>query len=226
MPALNPGLLNQLDGMAAEIVELIKPPTGPSVKFYCGPHMEVAFEDASAVRGWEQLRRGRVIASNDECKYLFGLQVSKPFFGDWVREVPGGEQDREWITQLARAVQDVGEGRQVRPIDASFCLASGRRVQPRICAVRRRRTDQSVESIDILFNDAEPPPATISMKPELAALAITLEYAVRFRYQLLEQFAGRKLELKDVVDFQTRRTALLRRRCSTDASRTSQRFGK
>ena len=71
--------------------------------------------------------------------------------------------------------------------------------------------DDGVESIDILFNDAEPPPATISMKPNLAALAITLEYAVRFRYQLLEPFAGRKLELKDVVDFQSRRNALLGR---------------
>ena len=58
MPALNPDL-NQLDDKAAEIVELIKPPTGPGVKFCCGPHMEVAFEDASAVRGWEQLQRGQ-----------------------------------------------------------------------------------------------------------------------------------------------------------------------
>ena len=208
MPALNPDL-NQLDDKAAEIVELIQPPTGPGVKFCCGPHMEVAFEDASAVRGWEQLRRGRVIDSNKDCEQLFGLQVPKPFFGDWVREVSGGEQDREWIMQLARAVRAVGEGRQVPPIDACFRVPSGRRVQPRICAVRRRRTGQSVESIDILFNDAELPPATASMKPELAALAITLEYAVRYRYQLLEPFADRKLELKDVLDFQSRRTAIL-----------------
>ena len=46
------------------------------------------------------------------------------------------------------------------------------------------------------------------MKPELAALAITLEYVVRYRYQLLQPFADRKLELKDVEDFQNRRTAL------------------
>ena len=302
MPVLNPDL-NQLDDKAAEIVELIKPPTGPGVKFCCGPHMEVAFEDASAVRGWEQLQRGRVIDSNKNCEQLFGLQVPKPFFGDWVREVPGefdlrlmswgdgsgvptsdknlvivgtdnnsllhirifdanGERvtdtdetklpstqegaistlkqqlpglqshelsgdektnvitevtsivrqilPEEWITQLARAVQHVGEGREVRPIDASFRLASGRRVQPRICAIRRRRTDPRVESIDILFNDAELPPPAISMKPELAALAITLQFAVRFRYQLLEPFVDRKLEYKDILDFQTRRTAILR----------------
>ena len=126
----------------------------------------------------------------------------------------------------SRAVQDVAAGHVARPIDASFCLASGHRVQPRIFAVRRRKRDQRVESIDILFNDAELPPATTTMKPELAALSITLEYAVRFRYQLLEPFADRQLEPKDVLDFQNRRTALFDRRCSTDASRTCQRFGK
>ena len=210
LPPLNPGL-NQLDDKATEIVALIKSPTGPSVKLCCGPHMEVTFEDASAVTGWEQLERGSVIASNEDCRRLFGLEVYKPLFGDWVREVLEGDQDREWITQLACAVQAIGEGRQVPPIDASFRLADGRRVRPRICAVRRRKMDQSVESIDILFFDAELPIVTVSMKPELAALAITLEYVVRYRHQLLEPFADRKLELKDVEDFQNRQTALFHR---------------
>ena len=52
-----------------------------------------------------------------------------------------------------------------------------------------------MKSIDILFNDAELPPVTTSMTPELAALSITLEFAVRFRYQLLEPFADRKPSL-------------------------------
>ena len=83
-----------------------------------------------------------------------------------------------------------------------------------------------MKSIHILFNDAELPPPTNSMKPDLAALAIALEYAVRYRYQLLEPFAGRKLGLKDAVDFQSRRQALLDSALSTDAWRTGQRFGK
>ena len=210
IPPLNPRL-EELDGKAMEIVELIKPPTSPGVKFCCGPHMEVAFENAFAVRGWDQLASGRVIDCNDDCKRLFGLQVPRPLFGDWFREVPGGEQDREWISLLASAVRAVGEGRQVPPIPASFCVAGGRRVQPKICAVRRLKTDQRVESVDILFNDAEPPPVTISMKPELAALSITLDFAVRFRYQLLEQFANRKLEPKDVLAFHRAVTALSQR---------------
>ena len=122
MPPLNPDL-KQLDDKAAEIVQLVKPLTGPSAKFSCVPHMEVRFEDASAVRGWEQLKRGIVIDSDEKCMQLFGLQIPRRLFGDWVGEVPEGEQDkdREWMTQLARAVRDVGEGRQVPPIDASFC---------------------------------------------------------------------------------------------------------
>jgi hypothetical protein len=67
---------------------------------------------------------------------------------------------------------------------------------------------KNVTAAHILFNDAEPPPVTTSMKPELAALSVTLDFAVRFRYQLLEQFADRKLEHKDVLLFQRAVTAL------------------
>ena len=203
---INSGLSNKLDSMAQEIVDQIKPP-GQSVKFCCGPHMGVDFADASAVRGWEQL--SVTADSNPECKLLFGLdpEVNKPSFGDWVRMLPEGE--REWITQLVDAVRAVGEGRVMRPINAPFCAPSGCRVQPRICAVRRSKTDRSVKGFDILFSKAEPPPPTATMPPELAALAITLDFAVRYRYQVLELFADRKLELGDVVDFQNHRLALL-----------------
>ena len=206
MPALNPGL-DELEEKAKEIVDLIKPPTDRGVRFCCGPHMEVAFEDASSIRSWEQLANGRVIVSNEDCKRLFGLDVHRELFGDWFREELGVEQDREWLTQLASAVQAAGEGRQVPSIHASFCVAGGRRVQPRICAITRR-ADQKLESVDILFNDAELPPVTTSMKPELAALSNTLDFAVRFRYQLLEQFENRKLENKDVLAFNRLATAL------------------
>ena len=82
-------------------MHLIRPP-GQSMRFCCGPHMEVGFVDASAVRGWEQLKSGSVIDSNEECRQLFdlALQVRKPLFGDWVGELPEGKQDREWITRL------------------------------------------------------------------------------------------------------------------------------
>jgi TIR domain len=208
LPPLNSDL-TELDAKAREIVDLIKPPTSPSIRFCCGPHMEVAFDDASAVKGWEQLARGRVIDSNEGCRNLFGLQIPGASFGDWIRELPEGEQEGEWIAQLACAVQAVGRGRRVPPIHASFCVASGQRAQPRICAVRRRKSDQRVESVDILFTDAEPLPVATCMKPDLGALSIMLEFAVRLRYQVLGQFAYRKLERQDVLAFQRATTALL-----------------
>lgn len=102
------------------------------------------------------------------------------------------------LEQLASAVRTVGKGLQVPPINASFCVG-GRLVQPRICAVTR--LDQQVMSVDILFNDAGLPRVTNAMKQDLAALAITLAYGVRFRYQILEQFAHRKLQPNDVSAF-------------------------
>ena len=200
MPPLNE-YLDQLDVKAREIVDLIKPPVSPGVRSCCGPHMEVAFEDASVVKGWEQLALGRVIESNEDCKRLFGLQVPRPSFGDWVNKVEGAGKDEGWVVELARAVQAAGEGRQVPAIRATFGLGDRRRVRPTVCAVRRRKSDQRVEAVDILFSETELPPETSLMRPELAALAITLQFAVRFRYQILEPYVGRKLVGKDVVAF-------------------------
>ena len=200
MPPLNPDL-DQLDVKAKEIVDLIKPPAIPSVRSCCGPHMEVAFDDASTVRGWEQLAVGRVIDWNEDCKRLFGLQVHKPSFGDWVKKVEGAGRDEGWVIELACAVQAAAEGNEVPAIRATFGLSDRRRVRPTICAVRRRKSDQRVEAVDILFSETALPPETSGMNPELACLAITLQFAVRLRYQLLEHYVGRKLEAKDVLTF-------------------------
>ena len=209
MPPVNE-YLDELESKAREIVDLIKPPAGPGVRSWCGAHMEVAFEDACAVRGWEELALGTVIDSNQECRRLFGLEVPRRLFGDWFAVIEGTERDVPWVRQLACAIRAAGEGRRVLPIAADFGLADGMRVRPAVCAVRRRKNDNSVEAVDILFNEAELKPVTSTMKPELAALSITLEFAVRFRYQILEQYAHRKLEGKDVLAFNKAMNALVR----------------
>ena len=199
MPPLNQ-YLDELDLKAGEIVGLIERPV-MGLKRCCGPHIEVAFEDASAVTGWEQLALGRVLESNDDSRRLFGLDLRPPLFGDWMRMVEGAGRNDGWVVDLARAVQAAGKGLQVPVVRATFGVADGRRVRPSICAVRRRKSDGKLEAVDILFNETDLPAETAHMKPELAALAITLQYAVRLRYQILERFAGRQLERKDVQAF-------------------------
>jgi len=209
MPPLNE-YLDHPDVKAREIVELIQPPVGPAERSWCGPHMEVAFEDASAVRGWEQLSLGHVIESNRDCMRLFRLDVTRRLFGDWVKAVAGAGQDEGWVMEFAGAVQAAGEGRQVPAIRATFGLDDQSRVRPQICALRRRKSDGRLEAVDILFNEIGLPPETTLMPPELAALAITLQYAVRFRYQVLEHYVGRELVGKDVLAFNRAVTTLMR----------------
>jgi hypothetical protein len=209
MPPLN-SKLSQLEEKAKMIVDLIQKPASQPVRSCCGPHMVVAFEDASAVTGWDQLALGRVIDSNEDCKRLFGLEVPKTWFGDWIAEVKGAKKDEGWIKELAKAVQAAGEGRQVPSIRSTFLVSDGRSMRPTICAVRRRRSDQRAEAVDILFSEAELPHDTSSMSPGLAALATTLQFSVRFRYQVLERYIGRKLDGKDVLAFYHAMIALQR----------------
>jgi len=199
MPPLN-RKLSQLEEKAKMIVDLIQP-ASPPVRYCCGPHMQVAFEDACAVTGWDQLARGRVKECNEHCMRLFGLQVPKPWFGDWLADVEGAKKDEGWVKELAKAVQAAGQGRQLPAIRATFLLGDGRRMRPTICAVWRREGDLRAEAVDILFSEAELAGDTSFLSPGLAALAITMQFCVRFRYQVLERYLGRNLERKDVMAF-------------------------
>lgn len=208
MPPLN-DRLRKLELKAKKIVDLIQEPS-LSVRSCCGPHMEVAFEDASAVRGWKQLARGRVVESNEDCKRLFGLQVAKPLFRDWVARVEGAGQDEGWVLELAKAVQAAGDGLQIPAIRATFVLGEGGRVRPTICAVRRRKSDQRALAVDIVFTEAENAHDTSTMPPGVAALAIMLQFSVGFRYQVLERYVGRKLEGKEIMAFNRAINELMR----------------
>lgn len=212
MPPLNEDLPD-LETKAKDIADLIQP---PSMKSCCGPHMQVRFDDASAVKGWEQLAAGTVIDSNEECRRVFGLSVTKPVLGDWFKKAQGAGKDEGWVLDLARAVQAVGDG-EVSPIRATIGLGQNRSVHPSICAVKRRKKDyRKVEAIDFLFHETELPPETVGMNPDLAALAITMQFAVRIRYQVLQRFLGRrKLASKDVSAF-SRAMDELRREAASD----------
>ncbi|MBU4263550.1 MAG: toll/interleukin-1 receptor domain-containing protein [Proteobacteria bacterium] len=201
MPPIN-SKLSDLRSKADQIVALIhQRPATSSVRFCCGPHMEVAFDDASEVTGWQQLHSGRVIDSNDDCKRLFNLLISPRLFGDWLKDVEGGRHEEGWVKELAEAVQHVGKGHHPPTISESFILEDGRRVKPRICAVRRRKGEDRVEAIDILFEEAAQPHETSLMSPELAVLATTLLFSMRFRYQILERYVDRKIEGRDILAF-------------------------
>ncbi len=201
MPAINDSL-EDLEGKAKEIVDLIKPPVGNASRSWTDPHMEVAFENAAAVSGWGQLAAGRVIDSNPDCLRLFNLEVSRHLLGDWLASVAGAGQDAGWVKELACAVQAVGSGNRVPCLNAVIHAGDGSCVRPQICSVTRRGSDPpKVESIDILFSKQELPPTTTTMNADLAVLSITLEFAVRFRYQILERFARRELDGKDVLAF-------------------------
>lgn len=200
LPPINPTLMNPED-KAREIVDLIQTPAQPGKKLCCGPHMEVVFENASRVTGWEELSLGSVVDSNKACLDLFGLEVSPERLGQWVGPKEGATGGRAWASELAEAVRAAAQGRTVPHVEGSFPLSNGRYVRPSICAVTRSQDDRALESVDILFAEVRSPFETGLMSPRLAALARTVEFSVRFRWEVLKHFSGRELEHKDVLAF-------------------------
>jgi hypothetical protein len=198
MPALNPALMD-LNDKAQEIVNLIQPP--PGVNICCGPHLMVAFEDASSVKGREQLFQGRVVDSNDACAKLFRRKGRTQLLGGWLKSLQENVQNDTCLEDLAQAVRAAGDGDEVPEIRTTLTLDEERFVRPTICPVKRRKSDETLEAVHILFNEVDPPPNTSYMNPELAALATTLKFAVRFRWEILVAYADRELKRADVQAF-------------------------
>jgi hypothetical protein len=170
--------------------------------------MEVRFGNAALVDSVEALRAGQVVESNQECLDLFGLHASRETLGEWFDELP--VTDQKWLQDLSAAVHAVGGGHKVRQIESSFTSVDGCNYQPRICAYRKREVDDVIESLDFMFTPVEESSYLAAMSPDLEALAICLDYAVRIRYQLLEPFMGRDLDQGDLQDFGRKYVSLLR----------------
>jgi hypothetical protein len=217
LPAVNPALKDKLPEMAQGIIDLIKPPM--EHRRCCGPHMRINFDEIKELDGWALLSSGIVKEANDDCKELFDvardLSVMPPELRRWFKDVDGVGQDRGWVAALAGAVRAVGqEKRRVPAINTVLPLPEGRYVQPRICAVTRRK-DGSLGTIDLLFLEAPSPKDNSYMSPEFSALATTMQFAVEFR-SILEKSANRRPGRENMKDFASALRAIEYRAATDD----------
>lgn len=200
LPPVNPSYAIELTGMAQKIVDLIKPPL--ERRRCCGPHMGIDFGPIKHLSGWALLASGKVMDANYECKELFDVDpsVKEHDLKFWLRDVEGVGRDEGWVVELADAVLAVGEEkRRVPALKTVLALPEGRFVQPKICAVTRRK-DGSLETVDFLFFDTPPPQDHSLMSPEFSALATIMEFTVEFR-SILEKSASQRVGRKNTKDF-------------------------
>jgi hypothetical protein len=203
MPPINKNL-KELKIKAKQIVALIQQPSGPCIQSCCAPHMVVMFQNAEEMTGWEQLSKAQVKEANTACKDLFGFDTSPDTLGDWIGKVDVNDEKEGWVAKLVQGIRAAMNGEKIPTnMETLTVRGSGRVVRPIICAVRRpRHAIKRLAAIDILFIETESLHGnTRLMNPELAALAITLHFAVRFRWEVLERYSGRELEARDVLSF-------------------------
>jgi TolB-like protein/Tfp pilus assembly protein PilF len=203
LPPVNPVYeKEELTSMAQEIVNLIRPPSND--RRCCGAHMRIDFENIKGLSGWELLAKGNVRDVNDDFKELFGFArdpIKETDLQFWLQDVEGVGRDEGWVMELAEAVREVAGKRSVPQLNSVLAMPEGRFVQPKICAVTRKK-DDSLETIDFLFLKTPPPQDHSPMSPEFSTMATILEFTVEFR-SILEKSASQRLGRKNIKDFES-----------------------
>jgi hypothetical protein len=204
-PAVNPEI-EDIDEKAKEIVDMIRP-AATGKHYCCGPHIEVSFASPLDIHGLNDLREGKVLESNEAAMNLFGLSFKKDKLGEWFDSANLDTSDLSWSIELSDSINAAAKGIKIPIVASAFSIRPSEStetptyVRPRLCAVRRRRSDNSLLSVDLLFTEIKEPSLTNTLKPELGALAQTLELAWNLRFQLLEPLKGKCLKKEDLITF-------------------------
>ncbi len=186
--------------IAEEIVDAVPRPAKRPIKFCFGPWIQLKIENAAKCESQADLDNAIVVECKDEAMALFGLYKRPRIWGQVrskIKEQTKGEC--RWREQLLDAVKAIIAGELPQPIQAVFKAPCGKMYRPTACAINcLGDTSGPIEYIHVTFNE-EIGSLDFSAMPEpLPMLVTVLRFALRFRWEVLEQFGKGSMREDDV----------------------------
>jgi hypothetical protein len=199
MKPINHAIEDQIPTLARQIVEAIRPPRKPYYHQVFEPWLEFKSADAARLESADQLDRAVIVDANREALNLFDFIDAPKTLGKLWSGLPKATNDSRWQEQLFGAVQLIANGRKFQPPQAVFTTKAGGVYRPIALAVDRLgdRTG-AIETFHIIFTEDVAAVDHSKMPKDLSALATVLRFAFRFRWEVLEKFAGRAVTKLDV----------------------------
>ncbi|MEW8337408.1 MAG: hypothetical protein AB2602_06365 [Candidatus Thiodiazotropha sp.] len=196
---VNPSLEENLPEIANRIVEAISPPRKNLFKQPLMPWVEICVEDPHSMTRIEDLNRAVIRYANKDALDIFDFLDQPDRWGDLVDVIEKCTNDSRWQNELFHVIRKIGSGRRFEPIQAVFNTASDKIYKPVVCAIDRLGRKGKIDSFQIGFIEEVGAINTAEIPLELSALATTLRYAFRFRWEILEKFAPLDLDDEDII---------------------------
>jgi hypothetical protein len=196
---VNPALSDYLADISAKIVEAISPPRKNLFKQPLMPWVEICVDNPQSMTQIEDLNRAVIRYANKDALDLFDFLDQPDTWGDLVEVIEKFSSDNRWQNELFHVVRKIGSGRRFEQIQAVFNTASDKIYMPVVCAIDRLGRKGKIDSFQIGFIEEVGAINTTGIPTELSALATTLRYAFRFRWEILEKFAPIDLNDDDII---------------------------
>lgn len=199
MRAINPDLKDHISTVAEQIVAAIRPPRKPLTRKIFEPWLELKLDDAIDLQTRDDLDRAIIVDANKEALDLFEYIDAPDTFGELRSGLPNSQEDNRWREELFHVVRRIANGRTFQPIQAVFQTKAGKMFRPVACAIDRLGDAKGpIQTFHVTFTEEVAAVDHSKMPPSLSALATVLRFAFRFRWEVLEKFAGTSMTEADV----------------------------
>ena len=199
MEPINRAIEGQIPTLARQMVEAIRPPRKPYYHQFFEPWLKFKSADAARLESADHLGRAVIVSANKEALNLFEFIDAPKTLGKLWLGLPKATNDSRWQEELFDAVRLIANGRKFQPVQAVFKTKAGGVYRPIALAVDRLGDERgAIESFHITFTEDVAAVDHSKMPKKLSALATVLRFAFRFRWEVLEKFAGRAITKLDV----------------------------
>lgn len=190
---------DKINSMAREIVQAIRPPKLETFQRFFGPWVKIRIENAANLENQTQLDGATVTFCNDKALLLFDWLDPPQTWGQLRSQIKEVNGDCRWREELLDSIKRIATAAIPHPVQALFTAPSGKMFRPVPFAIDYVGNAKGpIECFHITFTedvgalDLSAMPKTISM------LATVLRFSLRFRWEILDQFANITMTAQDL----------------------------
>ncbi|WP_207060933.1 toll/interleukin-1 receptor domain-containing protein [Motiliproteus sp. SC1-56] len=198
LPPINPEAEPDIGELAQKIVNAIRPPE----KVYHDvfePSVVIRVANPGALENPDDLDSGVIEYANPCALALFDFVECPGTWGALRAELAEKSDDARWLSELFHVIRRAAQGRRFYPVQAVFKALNGQFYRPVLHAVDRANNSQgAILNFHLTFSEDVVAIDNSSIPRELAKLAAVLRFAYRFRWEVLEGFAGKMASEEDV----------------------------
>jgi hypothetical protein len=198
MEPINRSIDNDIDKIAKEIVDAIRPPKAVRERYLFGPWIKLEVPGATGLQSESDLDSATILEANTKALELFDWEARRPTtWGELKSGVEDLKVDSRWLKELFHVIRKISSGRGFRAIQAVF-HAHGAMYRPLVFAIDKNGNASAAEVFHITFVEEVGAFDSTAMPQGLSTLVTLLSMAFRFRWEVLEQFTKRGLTESDV----------------------------